>query len=116
MAELVSVAAEAGYDCIGLRLVPVAGQPYSHPLDAGEIERRLRAFDPQPGCHFELGGQTVKLWRARVSAGFGAAPGAVLTDGKTMRVACGDGQALELLELQRAGGRRLAVAAYLASP
>ena len=43
-------------------------------------------------------------------------PALVLTDGKTMRVACGDGQALELLELQRAGGRRLAVAAYLASP
>jgi sugar phosphate isomerase/epimerase len=40
--EFVSVAAEAGYDCIGLRLVPVAGQPYSHPLDAGAIERRLR--------------------------------------------------------------------------
>jgi sugar phosphate isomerase/epimerase len=40
--ELVSVAAEAGYDCIGLRLVPVAGQPYSHPLAAGAIERRLR--------------------------------------------------------------------------
>lgn len=40
--EFVSVAAEAGYDCIGLRLVPVAGQPFSHPLDAGAIERRLR--------------------------------------------------------------------------
>lgn len=105
---------------------PADGATYAHKLakaegaidwqcPAPEIERRLRAFDPQPGCHVELGGQTVKLWRARVSAGFGAAPGAVLTDGDTMRVACGDGQALELLELQRAGGRRLAVAAYLAS-
>jgi methionyl-tRNA formyltransferase len=82
---------------------------------AAEIERRLRAFDPQPGCHVELDGQTVKLWRARVSAGFGAEPGTVMIDGDTMRVACGDGQALELLELQRAGGRRMAVAAYLAS-
>jgi methionyl-tRNA formyltransferase len=105
---------------------PASGATYAHKLTkaegaidwrrpAPEIERRLRAFDPQPGCHVELDGQTVKLWRARVSAGFRAETGAVLTDGNTMRVACGDGQALELLELQRAGGRRLAVAAYLAS-
>ena len=40
--ELVSVAAEAGYDCVGLRLVRVAGQPYSHSRDAGAIERRLQ--------------------------------------------------------------------------
>lgn len=38
--ELVTVAAEAGYDCVGLRLVPVAGQtlPAFH---LAETERRL---------------------------------------------------------------------------
>jgi sugar phosphate isomerase/epimerase len=39
--ELVSVAAKAGYSHVGLRLVPVAGQPYLHPLDPGAIEKRL---------------------------------------------------------------------------
>jgi sugar phosphate isomerase/epimerase len=39
--QQISVAAEAGYDFVGLRLVPVAGQPYSHPLDVAEIEMRL---------------------------------------------------------------------------
>ena len=82
---------------------------------AVEIERRLRAFDPQPGCHFEHGGQTVKLWRARVSPGFGAAPGTFEQGPKTLRVACGDGHALDLLELQRRGGRRQPVAAFLAA-
>jgi sugar phosphate isomerase/epimerase len=39
--ELVSVAAKAGYSHVGLRLVPVAGQPHLHPLDPAAIEKRL---------------------------------------------------------------------------
>jgi len=39
--ELVSVAAKVGYSHVGLRLVPVAGQPYLHPLDPASIEKRL---------------------------------------------------------------------------
>jgi len=39
--ELVSVAAAAGYSHVGLRLVPVAGQPHVHPLDETALERRL---------------------------------------------------------------------------
>lgn len=39
--EQVSVAAQAGYSHVGLRLVPVAGQPYNHPFDVAEVERRL---------------------------------------------------------------------------
>ena len=32
-AEQISVAAQAGYSHVGLRLVPVAGQPFQHALD-----------------------------------------------------------------------------------
>ena len=39
--ELVSVAAQAGYSHVGLRLVPVAGQPYLHPVDEAAIASRL---------------------------------------------------------------------------
>lgn len=39
--DLVSVAAQAGYSHVGLRLVPVAGQPHLHALDPGAIEKRL---------------------------------------------------------------------------
>ncbi len=39
--EQVSVAAQAGYSHVGLRLIPVAGQPVIHALDASELERRL---------------------------------------------------------------------------
>jgi len=40
--ELVSTAAQAGYDSVGLRLIPVAGQPHSHRVDVAEIEARVR--------------------------------------------------------------------------
>ncbi len=39
--EQVSVAARAGYSHVGLRLVPVAGQPYNHPFDVVQVEKRL---------------------------------------------------------------------------
>jgi sugar phosphate isomerase/epimerase len=39
--EQISVAAQAGYSHVGLRLVPVAGQPFTHPVDALQLERRL---------------------------------------------------------------------------
>src|SRR5438876_11325439 len=39
--EQVSAAAQAGYSHVGLRLIPVAGQPVIHALDASEVESRL---------------------------------------------------------------------------
>ena len=39
--EQVSVAAQAGYSHVGLRLAPVAGQPHNYPFDVAEVERRL---------------------------------------------------------------------------
>lgn len=38
----VRIAAQAGYTHVGLRLVPVAGQPYDHPLDLALLEACLR--------------------------------------------------------------------------
>ena len=38
----VRIAAQAGYTHVGLRLVPVAGQPYHHPLDLPLLEACLR--------------------------------------------------------------------------
>ncbi len=70
------------------------------------IERKVRAFSPSPGTVTRLNGVEFKIWQARLCDGTGL-PGEVLAfeDG-VLRVACGQG-ALQLLELQRAGGRRL---------
>lgn len=39
--QQVAVAAQCGYSHVGLRLVPVAGQPFGHDLDLAAVERRL---------------------------------------------------------------------------
>jgi methionyl-tRNA formyltransferase len=77
------------------------------------IERRLRAFDPFPGASFSLGGDLVKLWRARLRPDLSGRPGAVLAAlGGQFSVACGEG-GLDLLLLQRPGGRRIDATAFL---
>jgi methionyl-tRNA formyltransferase len=110
---------------LAARRQPESGVTYAHKIDKAEaridwhqpavqIERRIRAFDPQPGCHFEFDGELLKVWRAEVVSGFGSTPGAVHRDGQRLCVTCGDDAALDLLEVQRPGGRRQPVAAFLA--
>lgn len=104
---------------------PAQGISYAHKIEKAEslidwawpadlIERRVRAFDPFPGASFVCGGETVKLWQARARApSAAAAPGTVLEAGADrLSVACGRG-VLDLLQLQRPGGRRLPVSAFL---
>ena len=102
---------------------PAEGATYARKIDKAEalidwqqpaavLERRLRAFDPFPGGATELGGQPLKVWRARALADRGV-PGQWLAvgDGRLV-VACAEG-ALELLEVQQPGGRRISARDYL---
>ena len=86
---------------------------------AARIVDKLRAFDPVPGATATLlreggAGETVKVWRARVAEDAAHAPGTILRADAAagLAVACGDG-VVELLELQKAGARRLPVADFL---
>jgi methionyl-tRNA formyltransferase len=101
---------------------PPEGVSYAHKIDKAEaaidwqqpaavIERRLRAFDPFPGGAAVLGGQAVKVWRARVIPGTGT-PGCLLAAEGRLVVACSEG-ALELLELQLPGGKRISAREFL---
>ena len=87
-------------------------------LPAPVIERRVRAFDPFPGASFHCGGTVLKLWRAAPmpwpASSQALRPGTVLDAGKgRLAVACGDATVLELLELQRPGGRRQGASAFV---
>lgn len=77
-----------------------------------ELERMVRAFNPWPGCFFQLSGHAVKVWKTRVVPVSGA-PGELLSlapEGIT--VACGE-DALQLLELQPSGKRRMSAGEFL---
>ncbi len=85
---------------------------------ADVIARKVRALNPVPGAATMLRGTPVKLWRAdalpQTAGAAASAPATIIAaDGGGIIVACGTG-ALCIRELQRAGGRRLAAAAFLA--
>ncbi|MEO7391722.1 MAG: methionyl-tRNA formyltransferase [Ramlibacter sp.] len=115
--------------CGGLEPVrqPETGVTYAHKIDkseaaidwsqpAGTLVRRIGAFDPFPGAYGSIGGEPVKLWRAEVAPGDGAAggqPGSIVAVGpEGLDIQCGEG-VLRVKQLQRAGGRRLPVADFL---
>ncbi|MCW5626191.1 MAG: methionyl-tRNA formyltransferase [Burkholderiales bacterium] len=82
---------------------------------ASVLHRTIRAFDPTPGAHAMFGGDTVKIWKADVVSGQpDAPPGTVLaTEPTGIVVAAGEGSALQVSVLQKAGGRRLGAAEFL---
>ena len=78
---------------------------------AAELERAVRALRPAPGAFGVLDGEPVKIWRARVADATGR-PGSILEAGQDLVIACGE-RALAVVEVQRAGGRRLGAAEFL---
>lgn len=82
-------------------------------LGSTELDRHIRAFNPFPAAQTLFQGTSIKIWRAHPVAKTGT-PGTVLSVDKTgIYVACGTG-ALCITELQKAGGKRLNTAQFLA--
>jgi methionyl-tRNA formyltransferase len=75
-------------------------------MTAAEAERAVRAFDPWPGAYVNYRGERLAIWRGQVLAVQAPAGNLTIRNGLP---AIGFGeQSLCLLEVQRAGGRRLA--------
>ena len=107
---------------------PLQGVTYAHKIDKAEsgidwslpataVGQRIRAFDPFPGASTLLGTEVIKVWDYQIDSVQRLSDkrcGHVLsvsTDG--IAVACGEGTALRLTVLQRAGGKRLPAADFL---
>jgi methionyl-tRNA formyltransferase len=79
------------------------------------INRKIRAFNPVPGAASVYKHEVLKIWRAEPVESSESRAGIVTRiDANGIVVGCGGGTAIRLLELQRAGGKRLAAAAFLA--
>ena len=99
------------------------GVTYAHKIDKREalidwsapaevISRQIRAFNPHPGAGSRVGGTDVKVWRAATEQHAGE-PGVVLAaSDEGIVVGCGQ-SSLRLLELQRAGGKKLSDSTFL---
>jgi methionyl-tRNA formyltransferase len=113
----------------GEPLAPTAqrddGVAYAHKLDKAEarldwnepavaLARKVRAFDPWPVAEAVIDGERLRIWSAQAVEGdAGVAPGQVVaTQRDAIEVATGAG-VLRITELQREGGRRIAVRDWL---
>jgi methionyl-tRNA formyltransferase len=77
-------------------------------LPAATLARRIRAFNPAPGCFAFLGDQRLKIWAATPMPARGAELPGVITaaDAQAICVRCGEG-ALLLERLQLPGSRAM---------
>ena len=86
-------------------------------LSATEIDHRIRAFNPFPGSTSNLDGIPMKFWNSRVSHSGDYSQtgqiGEVLGFSKEGAfIQCGQG-VIEVLEMQKPGGKRMSAVAYL---
>jgi methionyl-tRNA formyltransferase len=76
-----------------------------------EILNRARGFQPWPGAYGFLRGQRFHIWRG-IAVDKKLAPRALQAEGKQLFAGCGGG-AIELLEIQLEGKKRMAASAFL---
>jgi methionyl-tRNA formyltransferase len=80
-------------------------------MTAEEIVNRVRGFEPWPGCYGSLRGQRFHVWKAEQAEVVFQA-GGLHAIGKKLYAGC-KGGAIELLEVQLEGKKRMTAAAFL---
>ena len=83
---------------------------------AEEIGWRVRGLRPWPGAYTSFRSKNLHIWSAAPVTGQSAPehePGTLLPERRTLRVVCGQGTLLEVLELQLEGRKRLAARDFL---
>ena len=80
-------------------------------MSSEEIVNRVRGFEPWPGCYGSLRRQRFHIWKARQAEGVFQA-GGLHVIGKKLYAGC-KGGAIELLEVQLEGKKRMTAAAFL---
>ena len=79
-----------------------------------KIANRARGFLPWPGAYTYFRGQLFHIWKARVADEPGeGAPGRLMPLKRRLLVSSGEGSALELLEVQIEGRKRMPAEAFL---
>ena len=80
-------------------------------MSADEIVNRVRGFEPWPGCYGLLRGQRFHVWKAKQAEG-SFHEGHLQMLGRKLYAGC-KGGAIELLEVQLEGKKRMTAAAFL---
>ncbi|MDD6175450.1 MAG: methionyl-tRNA formyltransferase [Firmicutes bacterium] len=79
---------------------------------AQQIHNQVRGLTPWPGAETRFAGKRLKIHASRLAADRAGKPGEILSE-LPLVVACGEGTALELTEIQYEGGKRMQVSDFL---
>jgi methionyl-tRNA formyltransferase len=106
---------------------PTDGITYAHKIEKREaaidwtqsadtIVRRIRAFNPFPGAATQLGGESLKVWSATVADAplpAGTVCGSIVAVAPEYMAVAAMNSIVNITQVQRPGGKRLAVADFL---
>lgn len=91
----------------------LCGIDFSKP--AREVHNQIRGLSDWPCATAEVNGKKLKFYKSKfiADAGKGFKPGEIIDNNERLIIACGDGNAVEILQLQAECGKRMNTADYL---
>ena len=87
--------------------------PIDWAMTAQQVHNKIRGLSPWPSANTKLGGKTVKIHKTVLSDLKGKNAGEIVEAGKHLVVACGDGNCVEILNLQAEGKKAMSAADFL---
>ncbi len=87
--------------------------PIDWNLSAREVHNKIRGLSPWPSATAVLNGKKVKIHKSVVVSQKGGAAGEVTENGKRLVVACGDGNCIEILNVQAEGKKAMSAADFM---
>ncbi len=87
--------------------------PIDWAMTAQQVHNKIRGLSPWPSANTKFGGKTVKIHKTVLSDLKGYAAGEIVEAGKRLVVSCGDGNCVEILNLQAEGKKAMSAADFL---
>lgn len=87
--------------------------PIEWAMTAQQVHNKIRGLSPWPSANTKFGGKTVKIHKTVLSDLKGNTAGEIVEAGKRLVVACGDGNCVEILNLQAEGKKAMSAADFL---
>ncbi len=87
--------------------------PVDWDLSAKEVHNKIRGLCPWPSATSVLNGKKVKIHQSVLVSHKGGSAGEIVESGKRLIVSCGDGECIEILNLQAEGKKAMSAADYM---
>ena len=87
--------------------------PIDWNLTAREVHNKIRGLCPWPSATSVLNGKKVKIHQSVISRCKGGNAGEVIENGKKLIVSCGDGNCIEILNIQAEGKKAMSAAEFM---